>query len=86
MQPLFRNAPVFCKGCCHEINDLSHSVLVSDVKHITGKIELSTRSACVHAVITGTTFDETNLDGASFEDALIGNEDVKRMCVARLWC
>ena len=29
----------------------------------------------------GTTFVGTNLDGASFEDALIGNEDVKRLCV-----
>ncbi len=32
-----------------------------------------------NAVITGTTFVGTNLDGASFEDALIGNEDVKRL-------
>lgn len=33
----------------------------------------------INAVITGTTFDGANLDGAVFEDALIGNEDVKRL-------
>ncbi len=33
----------------------------------------------INAVITGTAFDGANLDGAIFEDALIGNEDVKRL-------
>jgi uncharacterized protein YjbI with pentapeptide repeats len=33
-----------------------------------------------NAVITGTFFDGANLDGAMFEDALIGGEDVKRLC------
>ena len=33
-----------------------------------------------NAVITGATFEGTNLDGAVFEDALIGGEDVKRLC------
>ncbi|EIE19575.1 hypothetical protein COCSUDRAFT_31020 [Coccomyxa subellipsoidea C-169] len=35
----------------------------------------------INAVITGTAFDGANLDGAIFEDALIGNEDVKRLCL-----
>ena len=30
-------------------------------------------------VWSGATFDGANLDGAVFEDALIGNEDVKRL-------
>ena len=35
----------------------------------------------VNAVITGITgFETANLEGANFEDALIGNEDAKRLC------
>ena len=34
----------------------------------------------VNAVITGAVFEGTDLAGADFEDALIGNEDVKRLC------
>ena len=33
-----------------------------------------------NAVITGATFDGTNLAGAQFEEALIGKEDVKKLC------
>lgn len=33
-----------------------------------------------NAVITGATFEGTNLAGAQFEEALIGKEDVKRLC------
>jgi uncharacterized protein YjbI with pentapeptide repeats len=33
-----------------------------------------------NAVITGATFEGTNLTGAQFEEALIGKEDVKRLC------
>ena len=33
-----------------------------------------------NAVITGATFAGTNLEGASFDDALIGGEDAKRLC------
>ena len=34
----------------------------------------------VNAVITGSTFKGANLSGSVFEDALIGNEDAKRLC------
>lgn len=34
----------------------------------------------INTVITGTTFEGANLEGAIFEDALIGNEDAKRLC------
>ena len=34
-----------------------------------------------NAVITGATFIGTNLQGASFDEALIGGEDAKRLCV-----
>uniref|UniRef100_A0A383V1S1 Thylakoid lumenal 17.4 kDa protein, chloroplastic n=1 Tax=Tetradesmus obliquus TaxID=3088 RepID=A0A383V1S1_TETOB len=34
----------------------------------------------VNAVVTGTTFDGADLTGSVWEDALIGNEDVKRLC------
>ncbi|KAI7840618.1 hypothetical protein COHA_005640 [Chlorella ohadii] len=34
----------------------------------------------VNTVITGTSFEGTNLKDANFEDALIGNEDAKRLC------
>ena len=33
-----------------------------------------------NAVITGATFDGTNLAGAQFDEALIGKEDVKKLC------
>lgn len=33
-----------------------------------------------NAVITGATFIGTNLQGASFDEALIGGEDAKRLC------
>jgi len=33
----------------------------------------------VNAVITGSTFKGANLSGSVFEDALIGNEDAKRL-------
>ena len=33
-----------------------------------------------NAIITGVTFDGADLTGAIFEDALIGNEDAKRLC------
>ncbi|CAD7696129.1 unnamed protein product [Ostreobium quekettii] len=35
----------------------------------------------VNAVITGATFNGANLDGTDFEDALIGFEDVKKLCL-----
>lgn len=38
----------------------------------------------VNAVITGSEFEGTDLTGADFEDALIGNEDAKRLCVSPL--
>lgn len=34
----------------------------------------------LNAVITGSEFAGTDLTGADFEDALIGNEDAKRLC------
>ena len=34
----------------------------------------------VNAVITGADFTDTILTDTNFEDALIGGEDVKRMC------
>ena len=34
-----------------------------------------------NAIVTGVTFDGADLTGADFEDALIGNEDAKRLCV-----
>lgn len=34
-----------------------------------------------NAVITGTNFDAADLTDANFEDALIGSEDVKRLCL-----
>lgn len=34
----------------------------------------------VNSVITGANFDNANLDNVDFEDALIGIEDVKRLC------
>lgn len=33
-----------------------------------------------NAVITGTNFESANLTGADFEEALLGQEDVKRLC------
>ena len=35
----------------------------------------------VNAVMTGCTFENANLENADFEDALIGNEDAKRLCL-----
>ena len=34
----------------------------------------------VNAIITGTTFDGVDLSDIDFEDAVIGNEDAKRLC------
>lgn len=34
----------------------------------------------INTVITGATFQGANLENATFEDALIGNEDAKRLC------
>lgn len=34
-----------------------------------------------NAIITGSVFTDAELSDTSFEDALIGGEDVKRMCV-----
>eukprot|EP00210_Caulerpa_lentillifera_P009373 g8935.t1 len=34
----------------------------------------------VNSVITGATFENANLENTNFEDALIGIEDVKRLC------
>ena len=39
-----------------------------------------TNAKFINAVITGTTFEGADLTGADFEDALIGNEDAKRLC------
>ena len=39
----------------------------------------------INAVITGAFFDGANLEGATFEDALIGGEDVKRLCASLLF-
>lgn len=34
----------------------------------------------VNVVITGTTFEGADLSGVDFENAVIGNEDAKRLC------
>lgn len=35
----------------------------------------------INAVVTGTTFEGADLSGSVWEDALVGNEDVKRLCL-----
>ena len=35
----------------------------------------------INAVITGSTFEGADLSNADFEDALIGSEDAKRLCL-----
>jgi len=42
---------------------------------------MRTRQKFVNAVITGADFSNTILTNANFEEALIGGEDVKRMCL-----
>lgn len=57
--------------------DLTNSVIdrvVLDKANLTG-------AKLVNAVITGTTFEGTNLTDVNFEDALIGSEDAKRLCL-----
>lgn len=34
----------------------------------------------INAVVTGTLFEGADLSDTNWEDALIGNEDVKRLC------
>lgn len=57
--------------------DLSNSVLDRadfDKANFTG-------AKLRNAVITGCTFIGANLENVDFEDALIGNEDAKRLCL-----